>query len=46
MKNKRSSDRVSQNVKHSRAKHKSSTETLSPVECVFCGEKERDLSKI
>ena len=33
MKNKRSSDRCSQKVEHSRAKRKSSTETVAPVEC-------------
>ena len=46
MKNKRSSEGGSQKVEHSRAKRKSSTETVAPVECVFCGEKERDLSKM
>ena len=45
MKNKRSSEEGSQKVEH-RAKRKSSTETVAPVECVFCGEKERDLSKM
>ena len=45
MKNKHSSEGGSQKVEHSRAKSKSSTETVVPVECVFCGEKERDLSK-
>ena len=39
MKNKRSSKGGSQKVECSRAKHKSSIETLAPVECVFCGEK-------
>ena len=46
MKNKRSSERGSQNVERSRAKRKSSTETVAPVECVYCGEKEKDLSKM
>ena len=45
MKNKRSSESDSQKVQHSRAKRKSSTETVVPVECVFCGEKEKDLSE-
>ena len=36
----------SQKVERSRAKRKLSTETVAPVECVFCGEKERDLSKM
>ena len=45
MKNKRSSEGGSQKVEHSRAKRKSSTETVAPAECVFCGEKERGLSK-
>ena len=45
MKNKRSSEGGSQKVEHSRAKRKSSTETVAPAECVFCGEKDRDLSK-
>ena len=46
MKNKRSSERGSQNVERSRAKRKSSTEAVAPVECVYCGEKEKDLSKM
>ena len=46
MKNKRSSEGNSQKVERSRVKLKSSTETVAPVECVFCGEKERDLSKM
>ena len=46
MKNKRSSERGSQNVERSRAKRKSSTETVAPVECVYCGQKEKDLSKM
>ena len=46
MKNKHSSKGGSQKAEHSRAKRKSSTETVAPVEYVFCGEKERDLSKI
>ena len=46
MKNKRSSEGGFQKVEHSRAKSKSSTETVAPVECVFCGEKERNLSKM
>ena len=46
MKNKRSSEGGSQKVERSRAKRKSSTETLAPSECVFCGEKERDMSKM
>ena len=45
MKNKHSREGGSQKVEHSRAKRKSSTETVVPVKCVFCGEKERDLSK-
>ena len=45
MESKRSSERSSQNVEHKRAKRKSSTGTVALVECVFCGEKERDLSK-
>ena len=45
MKNKRSSEGGSQKVEHSRAKRKSSTETVAPAERVFCGEKDRDLSK-
>ena len=36
----------SQKVERRRAKRKLSTETVAPVECVFCGEKERDLSKM
>ena len=40
MKNKRSSVDGSQKVEDIRAKHKSPTETVAPVECVFCGEKE------
>ena len=44
MKNKLSSEGGSRKVEHSRTKRKSSTETVAPVECVFCGEKERDLS--
>ena len=43
MKNKCSSEGGSQKVQQSRAKRKSSTETVAPVECIFCGEKERDL---
>ena len=46
MKNKRSSEGGFQKVEHSRAKCKSSTETVAPVEYVFCGEKERNLSKM
>ena len=46
MKNKRSSEGGSQKVERSRAKRKSSTETVAPVEYIFCQEKERDLSKI
>ena len=46
MKNKRSSERGFQKVERSRAQLKSSTETVAPVECVFCGEKEKDLSKM
>ena len=46
MKNKRSSEGNSQKVERSRVKLKKSTETVAPVECVFCGEKERDLSKM
>ena len=44
-KNKRSS-RGSQKVENNRAKCKSLTETAAPVESVFCGEKEKDLSKM
>ena len=44
MKNKLSSEGGSRKVEHSRTKRKSSIETVAPVECVFCGEKERDLS--
>ena len=40
MKNKRSSVDGSQKIEDIRAKHKSPTETVAPVECVFCGEKE------
>ena len=46
MKNKRSSEGGSQKIERSRAKRKSSTETVAPVECVFCGEKEKHLSKM
>ena len=46
MKNKRSSEGGSQKIERSRAKRKSSTETVAPVECVFCGEKEKYLSKM
>ena len=46
MKNKRSSEGGSQKVERSRAKRKSSTETVAPVECVYCGQKEKDLSKM
>ena len=46
MKNKHSSEGGFQNVERSRAKRKSSTETVAPVEYIFCQEKERDLSKI
>ena len=44
MKNKRSSEGGSQNVEHTRTKSKSSTGTAAPVECIFCGEKERNIS--
>ena len=44
MKNNRSSKGDSQKVEHRRTKGKSST--LAPVECIFCGEKERNLSKM
>ena len=40
MKNKRSK------IEHSRAKRNSATETVAPVECVFCEENERDLPKM
>ena len=40
MKNKRSNEDGPQKVEHIRAKHKSPTETVAPVQCVFCGEKE------
>ena len=33
-------------VERTRAKRKSSSETVAPVECVFCGQKEKDLSKM
>ena len=46
MKKKHSSEGGFQKVERSRAQRKSSTETVAPVECVFCGEKERDLSKM
>ena len=46
MKNKRSSEGGSQKVERSKAKRKSSTETVAPVECIFCGEKEKYLSKM
>ena len=46
MKSKRSCEGGSKNVEHSRTKRKSSTETVGPVECVFCGEKEMDLSEM
>ena len=46
MKNKRSSERGSQKLEHSRAKRKSLTETLVPRKCIFSGEKERDLPKM
>ena len=46
MKNKLSREGGSQKVERSRAERKSSTETVASVECVFCGEKVRDLSKI
>ena len=45
MKNKRSSERGSQKLEHSRATRKSSTGTVALIECVFCGEKEMDLPK-
>ena len=43
---KRSSEGGSRKVENSRAKRKPSTETVAPVGCVFCREKERDLSKM
>ena len=46
MKNKHSSKRGSQKLEHSRATCKSSTETVALIECVFCGEKGRDLPKM
>ena len=46
MKNKRSSESGFQKEEHSRATRKSSTEIVAPLECVFCGEKERDLPKM
>ena len=46
MKNKLSSEGGSQKVERSRAERKSSTETVASVQCIFCGEKVRDLSKI
>ena len=45
MKNKRFSEGVSQKVEHSRAKRKSSTETLAPVDCIFCCGKKRICKK-
>ena len=33
-------------IEHSSAKRKSATETVAPVECVFCEENERDLPKM
>ena len=45
MKNNRSSEGGSQKVEHSRAKRKSSTETVAPVDCVFCREKEKGYVK-
>ena len=44
--NKSSSERGSQKLEHGRATRKSSTETVALIECVFCGEKERDLPKM
>ena len=35
---------VLKNVEHTRTKSKSSTGTAAPVECIFCGEKERNIS--
>ena len=46
MENKRSSEEGSQKTEHSRAERISLTETPAPTECVFCGEKERDLPKM
>ena len=46
MKNNGSSEGGSQKVEHSRAKRKSSTETVAPVDCVFCREKEKGMSKM
>ena len=46
MKHKRSSERVSQELEHSRATHKSSTATVALKECVLCGERERGLPKM
>ena len=46
MKNKHSSKRGSQKLEHSRATCKSSTETVALIECIFCGEKGRDLPKM
>ena len=43
MENKCSSEGGSQKAEQSRAKHKSSTETVASIEYVFCGEKERYL---
>ena len=40
MKHKRSSERVSQELEHSRATQKSSTAIVALRECVLCGEKE------
>ena len=45
MKNKYSSEKDSQNAEHSRAKHKSTTESVAPVKCVFCGEKKSSESQ-
>ena len=41
MKNKHSSEGGSQKAEHSRAKRKSSTETVAPVEYVFCEEQKK-----
>ena len=45
MKNKHSSEGGSQKAEHSRAKRKSSTETVAPVEYVFCEEQKKKKQK-
>ena len=45
-KNKHSDETGSQKLEHSRTTGESSTETVALIECVFCGERERDLPKM